>query len=244
MRLGKRLFKSPATQQVLAWLAGSYFFLVKYTTRWQVEIPLKTQEILAARGAYIGCFWHGRMAMAPAAMPKGRPFYMLVSGHRDGALVGRGIGLLGISTVSGSSRRGGAEAMRSMQRILSDGEAVGITPDGPRGPRMRVKAGAIKIAQLSGMPVLPVSAAIRPRRLLKSWDRFFLPMPFCRGIIIWGEPINVPRRLGEDKQEAFRRQLEDSMNALTLEADRRCGLVPVEPAPLESPKPAGEYESA
>ena len=231
MRLGKRLSKSPLVQHVLAGVGGFYFFLVKHTVRWNMHMPSATQEVLDSGVGYIGCFWHGRILLAPAAMERGRPLHMLISSHRDGLLVARGAAFVGISTVAGSSRRGGAEALRRMQRLLDDGQAVAITPDGPRGPRMRAKPGAIKIAQLSGAPLLPFSAAVTRRRLLGSWDRFCLAWPFCRGEILVGEPIRVPAELGPEAAEGFRLELERQLNALTAEADRRCGQSAVEPAP-------------
>ncbi|MEM7224389.1 MAG: lysophospholipid acyltransferase family protein [Pseudomonadota bacterium] len=231
MGLGKRLTNNPLVQRTIGWVGGLYFFAVKHGIRWQIEIPQATQEILDRGGGYIGCFWHGRILLAPAAMERGRPLHMLISGHRDGLLVARGASFVGISTVAGSSRRGGAEAMRRIKRLLDGGQAVAITPDGPRGPRMRAKPGAIKIAQLSGAPLLPFSAAVTRRRLLGSWDRFCLAMPFCRGVVLVGEPIWVPTSLDEATAERLRLDLEQQLNGLTAEADRRCGQETVEPAP-------------
>ena len=88
---------------------------------------------------------------------------------------------------------------------------------------MRAKPGIIKIAQLSGAPIVPVGAAVTRRRLLGSWDRFCLAWPFCRGVILVGEPINVPPGLSSDGLEGHRLELERQLNALTAEADRRCG---------------------
>ena len=87
--------------------------------------------------------------------------------------------------LSGRSHRLGFQqawrvvALRAMQRILAGGHSVGITPDGPRGPRMRAKPGAIKTAQLSGAPIVPVSGSVNRRRILGSWDRFAWP---CRSV--------------------------------------------------------------
>jgi len=108
--------------------------------------------------------------------------------------------------------------------------AVVITPDGPRGPRMRVKPGAIKAAQLSGMPIVAISGAVRWRRILGSWDRFCLALPFSRGLILWDEPLTVPRDADPTELERLRLRLEQRLNRLTAEADRRLGRAAVEPA--------------
>src|SRR5690606_1145938 len=125
---------------------------------------------------------------------------------------------LGFPSVSGSTRRGGATALRAMGRELAQGACVGITPDGPKGPRMRVKPGAIKAAQLAGVPIVPVSASGRPARVLKSWDRFLLMLPFGRARVVWGEPLAVPRRADEAELTRLAGELERRMNELTAQA--------------------------
>ena len=96
---------------------------------------------------------------------------------------------------------------------------------------MRAKAGAIKAAQLSGAPILAVTGAVSRRWLLGSWDRFCLALPFSQGVILWSKPITVPREADDVELERLRLLLEDRLNTLTAEADRRCGQAAVEPAP-------------
>ena len=148
---------------------------------------------------------------------------MLISSHRDGRFIADAIEKIGFQTVSGSSRRGGGPALVGLTRILRQGGAVGITPDGPRGPRMRAKAGAIKAAQISGVPVLPVSGSLRHVRFLHSWDRFCVPRPFSRAVIAWGSPIYVPRDADDTLLEAKRHELEQALNDLTAQSDQRMG---------------------
>lgn len=234
MRPVKRLLNSEAAQRAAAFLGARYINFVDRTTRWAVERSPEAQQIEAEARPGIVCFWHGRLLMMGSAWQRSpSTFRMLISEHRDGALISRTIAHLGFSTVSGSTRRGGAGALRTMQRLIQDGLSVGVTPDGPRGPRMRAKAGAVKAAQWSRAPLLPVAYAVSRRRILDSWDRFCLALPFSRGVILWGEPIRVPRDASAAELERLRRQLEDSLNALTGEADRRCGHPAIEPAQEE-----------
>jgi lysophospholipid acyltransferase (LPLAT)-like uncharacterized protein len=236
MIAGKRLLRSKPVQVVLAWLAAQYIRLLYLTTQWTVVCPPSTESRLSTGKPFIACFWHGRMIVMRAALPRGTTMHVLISEHRDGQLISRAVANLGVATVAGSSRRGGASALRSMDRLLAQGESIGITPDGPRGPRMRAKPGAIKAAQLSGVPILPVSGSVGRRRILQSWDRFCLALPFSRGIIHWGEPIEVPREADETEVERLRLLLEDGLNALTAEADRDFGQAAIEPA-AETPSP-------
>ncbi len=238
MRLSKRLRRVGPVQSTLAWLAAQYIRLLFLTTQWTVVCPPETEKCLAKGRPFIACFWHGRMIMMRAALPRGTTMHVLISEHRDGQLISRALADLGVATVSASSRRGGAAALRSMSGLLDRGESVGITPDGPRGPRMRAKPGAIKAAQLSGVPVLPVSGAVGRRRILGSWDSFCLALPFSRGVIQWGDPIEVPRQADDAELERLRLRLEDRLNHLTTEADKRFGQPEILPA-AETPARTG-----
>jgi lysophospholipid acyltransferase (LPLAT)-like uncharacterized protein len=176
---------------------------------------------------------------------------MLISVHRDGELIARTVAMLGIAAVRGSTARqkpgedkakdkGGAAALRQMIRILKSGGGVGITPDGPRGPRMRVSPGTIALATLSGAPILTVSYSASRAIRFKSWDRFLLPLPFGRIHVAFGEPLLLPRTLDEAAAAAARRTLEEALNRLTEACDRAAGQEPVLPAPeiaLDEPAP-------
>lgn len=230
MSLIKQLTKRPAVQAIAAWLGALYIGLIRATTRWQIEQPAETRRLLAAGDPVIGCLWHGRMLLLDRIKPKDRQIHVLISGHRDGLLISRGVAHRGLGTVTGSSRRGGAGALKAMARLLAAGAIILITPDGPRGPRMRAKMGAIKAAQLTGAPLVALGCATTRCRFLNSWDRFCLPFPFGRGVILYSEPLRVPRDAGAAELEAHRLTLEQELNRLTAEAETRCGLAPIEPA--------------
>lgn len=222
---GKMIARSALFQDLLARLMAFYIQFFGKTCRWQVELPAESRALLEKNPNIIGCFWHGRMLMMCHAWPYGPKdnFHMLISTHRDGRFISDTIEKIGFQTVSGSSRRGGGSALVGLNRILRQGGAVGITPDGPRGPRMRAKAGAIKAAQLSGVPVLPVSGSLRHAWFLRSWDRFCLPRPFSHGVIAWGVPIYVPRDADDTLLETKCRELEQALNDLTAQSDQRMG---------------------
>jgi hypothetical protein len=125
-------------------------------------------------------------------------------------------------------------AMREMVRAVRAGSAICITPDGPRGPRMRANVGPVALAKLAGVPVVPVAFSVTRGRMLDSWDRLLLAYPFGRGVFIVGEPIEVSGDADETALEAARLTLERRLTEITAEADRRCGRIPVEPAPAAS----------
>jgi len=119
-------------------------------------------------------------------------------------------------------------------KALKANEYVGITPDGPRGPRMRATDGIVTVARVSGVPIIPCSYSARSRKVLGTWDRFIVPLPFTRGVIVWGEPIYIARNADEAALQTARLTVETGLNAVTHAADEAMGVAPVEPAPLPS----------
>lgn len=197
----RRLIRHPATQAALARLLGLYLAFVLRTTRWTLvgEGPALA---LAGRGhPLVIAFWHERLPMMPQLfrsaqrlLPPGLRLHphVLVSQHRDGRFIGMVVGRFGLKMVHGSSSRGGAAGMLELLRVLRRGDPVAITPDGPRGPRRVAAPGVAQLAALSGAAVVPCAAATTRARILPSWDRMMLPLPFGRGVLTVGDPIAVP----------------------------------------------------
>jgi lysophospholipid acyltransferase (LPLAT)-like uncharacterized protein len=228
----KKALQSEALRRALCWLAAHYVRFVHATSRWTVVRGDVPDRLLNEGRSFIVAFWHGRLLLMPYAWMRPVPFFMLISQHRDGQLIARTVAYFGIATIAGSTTRGGAGALRALVKALNDGACVGITPDGPRGPYMRASDGIVSVARLAGVPVLPATYAISRRRVLGTWDRFVVPLPFARGVIAWGEPIAVARDLDAAGVDAVRRRIEDALNTVTAEADRQCGQPAIDPAPL------------
>ncbi len=226
----KSLLRNDRLRRGLCWLGAQYIRLVHATTRWTVVDDAAPRALWDAGKPFILCFWHGRILMMPYSWRRDRPIHMLISSHPDGQLIAKTVAHFGIATVAGSSTRGGAQGMRRLIRLLKAGDSVGITPDGPRGPRMRASSGAVVLARLSGTPLVPCSYSVSRRKLARSWDRFVIALPFGRGAIVWGAPIPVAADANEAAMERARQALEDSLNAVSGDADRRCGQQPIEPA--------------
>ncbi len=225
----KRVIQAGPVQAAAAAAIAAYLRLVYRTTRWDV-VGAEHLERLAGQ-PLIGAFWHGRIMMMPFLWPAGRPIDILISRHRDGRLISRAMRWFGVGTIDGSTRRGGGAALRLIRRALEQGRSVGITPDGPRGPRMRAQSGIAAAARLTGAPVVPAACAVRWHRTQRSWDRFQLALPGSRGAYVIGPPLDPA---AYDGVEPLRQAIEDALNRATAEADRRVGLVPTEPAPLSA----------
>jgi lysophospholipid acyltransferase (LPLAT)-like uncharacterized protein len=228
MELVKRIGRSEGGRDLLAALITGYIRFVHRTCRWTViGAPTAFWE---ARRPFLATFWHGRLLMVPLAWQGDMKISMLQSAHRDGLIMEKVIGSFGIGSIKGSSSKGGSSGMRGMLRALRGGDCVGITPDFPPGPANVVGEGIIAIARLGDVPIVPLTYSTSRRWMLGTWDRFQLPLPFGRGVLLWGEPLFIPRDAGPEGIEVARRELEQRMNAMNREADRICGWAAPEPA--------------
>ena len=235
MELLKNIMRRPAPRATACLLAAGYIGLVKLTGRWKVfgtEIPI---ALLNEGKPFLVAFWHGRLLMMSLAWPYSQKFKMVTSQHPDGELIARTIKILGFESIAGSSSRGGASTVRSILRALKSGESVGVTPDGPRGPRMRAAKGAVFAAQRAGVPILPLSYAAKQCKILSTWDRFLIPLPFCRGIMKWGEPITIAGDADETDVARITKDLEQQLNRLTHQLDAELGLGKISKAPETAP---------
>ena len=235
---------------------GGYMLLAGVTTRWaQVNRAAAEPFWAPGTGKVIVCIWHGRFAQVHKmwrfgpGIPKPR---MLISQSRDGGIVAQSASTVGAEVVRGSAAKpgkqskGGVEAMLSMARYIESGGVIAMTPNGPRGPRMRAKRGPIHLARNARVPMLPVAWASSHRVVFKnSWDQFVLPLPFGKGVQVWGNPVAPPAPdAGDDEIEAVRQKLEAEMNRIATEADRLAGVAPIEPAAARGETMAETVETA
>jgi hypothetical protein len=221
----KSLLRTPRAQALLAALLGGYLSFALRTTRWTLEGEEHFRPF-AAGAPVVFAFWHEFLPLIPGLVLIARklPFYRptqahtLVSQHRDGRFIGAVVRRFGILPILGSSSRGGAAGLRNLLAVLRRGELIGITPDGPRGPRRQAAFGVAQLAALSGVPVLPVAARTSPRIQLNTWDRMSVPLPFGRGVMVCGPTVNVPR----DGWRAAVPAIEQALNQAADRAEASC----------------------
>lgn len=219
MRL-RHLIRAPWVQNLLAYLLTLYLKLVYYTSRWTFEGFHHPEQFIGSNKPFIACFWHGRMAMIPFMWRWKFPITALVSLHADGQLVGRTFKHFGIDYTLGSTSRGGTRALRDIVHRLKNGEVIGLTPDGPRGPRQVASPGIIAMAKLTRTPIIPISYATSRFIELKTWDRFHVPLPFSKGVLVFGTPLPPPE---DNDWENYRLRVEQAITNLQTYADQLCG---------------------
>jgi len=132
--------------------------------------------------------WHSRLLMTPFLLGRWTG-PLVISDHNDGELIAAVFSNFGLKASRGSSSKGGARALLKVIRMAKEGASPGITPDGPRGPAQEVKAGVAQLALKANLPVLPVCYASSRNWRLSSWDKFYIPKPFSKGIVVVGEPL-------------------------------------------------------
>jgi lysophospholipid acyltransferase (LPLAT)-like uncharacterized protein len=221
----KWLLRSRPVLFLLPYLLGCYLWLVLRTNRWKLDGAEHFAPHGAGAPAVFG-FWHEHLPLMPALLMLARrspeyiptPIHTLVSKHRDGQFIGVVVRQFGIEPVLGSSSRGGANGLRQLLRLLQRGAMIGITPDGPRGPRRVAAQGIAQLAALAGVPILPCAARTSRRIVLHTWDRMAIPLPFGRGVVVCGPAIAVPREQWRDALPA----IAAGMNLATERADRLC----------------------
>ncbi len=175
-----------------------------------------------SRQRIILAIWHNRLALSgimyqlyARQYEPDRRIAGLVSASRDGGLLAEIMENFGMVPIRGSSSRRGAQGLVEMTTCAERDYDLAITPDGPRGPCYEVQEGVITTAQLTGLPIVPVSYYLSWKFCIKSWDRFQVPLPFTRCDVITGKPITIPRELSDKQREEFRKQLEQALREIS-----------------------------
>jgi len=170
----------------------------------------------------IVALWHNRLALCTILCQRyvrkfapERRMAALVSASRDGGLMTQILDNFGIETVRGSSSRRGGQALIEMTSRVERGCDLTITPDGPRGPRYEAQDGIIATAQVTGLPIVPVSYHLNWKICLNSWDGFQIPLPFAHCDVVVAKPLAIPREITDEQREMYRKQLEETLKSIT-----------------------------
>ncbi len=167
---------------------------------------------------FIYAFWHGRQFLL-FHNHRHTGVVINASESRDGEIQAGVLRRFGFAVVRGSSKRKGERALLGLVDGLRKGKNVAIAVDGPRGPLHEAKQGAVYLAGKLGKPIVPVISSAKRRWMLeKIWDKYLLPVPFSKGVILYGAPIFV-QGIAENELEAKRKELEAALSRLTARAD-------------------------
>jgi lysophospholipid acyltransferase (LPLAT)-like uncharacterized protein len=211
--------KSPLARKAIGYLSGVTLKVLRSTIDWKAVYCDPTVDPVHPGHCRLFVFacWH-EMVVMPLALRGHRKMLAMASLHGDGDIISTAITQLGWNVVRGSTSRGSVAALLRMLR--AGDQHLNLTPDGPRGPRRTMSSGAIFLASKLGRPLVCVGYGYdRPWRM-RSWDRFAVPRPFCRGRAVFGPPLRVPGNLDREGLECYRSWFEDLLTFLTEDAER------------------------
>jgi len=167
---------------------------------------------------YVLAFWHGSM-LVPWYLGRHKNFAALISKSKDGDLLARILKSWKYEVVRGSSTAGGNVALGIMVDYAKNNYSIAITPDGPKGPMHKLKAGAVITAKKSGLPLVLVGIGPSKKRILKSWDKFEIPKFFSRVKVVYSNPVFVKNDLSYDETSKMIDNCDQELNKLHDEAN-------------------------
>ena len=234
----RRITRHERLHAAAGWIIAQYIRLAYFTTRWDFE-SWPTARTMIMKGDPLFVFlWHNRIAAMPLIW-KQHPWRdtegekvltIVVSDHRDGRMVSSTMEHFRVEHIPVSSKEKQLTAAKNVLRAIRAGRTVGMTPDGPRGPRMRMKTPAITLARLAGARIALIAYSVKRRFVMRSWDRFILPLPFNHGVVLWDDGFEVPKNLDDAGADQLAGQIETALTELTDRADRLMGHEPIAPA--------------
>ncbi len=167
---------------------------------------------------YIVAFWHGTMLL-PWYLNRNKNFSALISMSKDGNLLSKILKRWNYNVIRGSSSIGGDVALNIMIDFAKNKNSIAITPDGPRGPAFKLKAGAVVTAKKSGLPLVLLGVGYKSKKKLKSWDSFQVPLFFTKVKVIFSEPIYIDSNLNYDETSKMIENCELKLQRLQSEAE-------------------------
>ena len=222
MRILKRFSKTKYGQKSIGFLFYLITKFICFSIRWKCYDEDQKSNVINNKDQYIFCCWHNRLFLGPHLLPRNRIINALQSSHSDGMITSIAFKYLGMNVILGSSMKGGMQAFRKMVKCIKNGESIAITPDGPKGPKETVKEGVIKLAQITGIPIVPLVWSTKKFKLIDSWDNFVIPFPFSKGIYTFGKPIYVDKKISQNNFEILRLEVESEIKRLTKLVNYKC----------------------
>jgi lysophospholipid acyltransferase (LPLAT)-like uncharacterized protein len=212
--------RSPLLIRCVAAVAAFFIWRWVSTLRTRISsLDSRQHPADPAQGQYLYAFWHEGLL---AALTKRIKIAMLISQHADGEMIAQICQWLGFGVIRGSSTRGGCAALQNLLRASrSNTTHLGITPDGPRGPRRVLQMGMVWIASTTGLPIVVLGIGFARAWRAKSWERFALPVPWSTAYGVFSEPIHVPPDLDRAALECWRQYVQQRLLQVTELAEAK-----------------------
>jgi lysophospholipid acyltransferase (LPLAT)-like uncharacterized protein len=183
-----------------------------------VENAEAVKELQKQNQNFVLAFWHGTMLL-PWYLHRNQNFTGLTSKSKDGDLLAKLLRNWKYNVVRGSSSTGGDVALGIMIDYAKNKSSVAVTPDGPKGPPRKMKAGAVVAAKKSNVPLVLLGVGFSKKRNLKSWDRFEIPGFFSKVKVIYSDPVYISNELNYEKTSEMINKCEQTLNELQKRAE-------------------------
>lgn len=229
----RRIFYTDIGQEIICYVIIFYIKIVHLSSKINILGSNYAMDRFKNNQPVIICSWHHQIMMSPFVasqikkVNRTKRIASLASKHGDGRFVGKIMDKYGVNNISGSSRDGrkadrGIDmyGLKEIFRAIKNGLGIAITPDGPRGPSQKINGEVIKIAEITGAPIVPVGIGYSTYVSLDSWDKFKIPLPFGKVNYYYGEPFLVGKNLSEEEIQNLNLKLEDAINFVANESNK------------------------
>ncbi|MFN0016992.1 MAG: lysophospholipid acyltransferase family protein [Pirellulaceae bacterium] len=212
--------RSPLLIRLVAAVAAFVIWCWVSTLRTRItSLDGRQHPVDPGQSQYLYAFWHEGLLAPLTTRVK---IAMLISQHADGEMIAQICRWLGFGVVRGSTTRGGCAALQNLLRAgQSNTTHLGITPDGPRGPRRILQMGTVWVASATGLPIVLLGIGFARAWRARSWDRFAIPVPGSTAYGILSEPIHVPPDLDRAGLERWRLYVEQRLLQVTELAEAK-----------------------
>jgi hypothetical protein len=213
--------KSKIISFIVSWILKFWNLFIRV----ELIIPEDTNKVIEDNKGFILAAWHNQILSLTYHSSKylqkkrGIKLAPLVSHSKDGEYIYETFLRFGMHSVRGSSSRGGANAFRALIKRIKNYNAPIISPDGPRGPKYKLQAGVVQIAAMTGVPIICFSSIYNRYHEFKSWDRHRFPKFFSKQIILYSNPIYIPK--GEENLAESIRSVEEIMLSQIKELENK-----------------------
>ena len=221
MHIKKKILRNFFVQYILGFFTFLYIYAVNLTSSVKFENESIPKQFWNNDKPFILAFWHSQLMMIGFSWKKNKNVNILASGHSDGrfgAIVGKYFNLNNIQT----SKKNKSISLRFVFKLLNDNNYIGITPDGPTGPKEIVSEGIIKIAKSSKVPIIPIGFWSSKNFKLKSWDSFLITLPFSKCSFVWNKPLEIPYNIQENQIQHYQKLLQEKINQNVKRAQNNC----------------------
>ena len=194
----KNFLKNYIIKKFLSLVGALYVYIVYISSQKTFINKDNFDKLILENKSFIYALWHDQLLLSPFTWQTRNRIDILISKHKDGDIIADLIKYHGFNSIRGSTNNPSKEkekntisSIRKIIKTLKANVSIGITPDGPRGPRHKVSEGTINIARISNKKILPMALAYKEQWVLNTWDKFIIPKPFNKICIVWGDPIDI-----------------------------------------------------